>query len=219
MLRKGKPRCKYGLGLHGDARLAQVSRMLGACVPYFVKDRLGYPCGLLRPLSKTLPIRTCSPHLSLRPSNCRTSRTPSVRLPYGITCTDTARLLWEMKVIRMAILQLPRELHGHIHEIKNRMRSRKIKMGLKIVRSRNRACGCDSGFWYHRFVARVNIYDQKSKYNLQSSYMTYGINNIFSTLDLKKTSSIRHCSIRLFVWWFRVFLYITFLNKPSKWEM
>ena len=43
VLLKGKPRCKYGLELHGDARLdtatarlSQVSRMLGACVPYFV---------------------------------------------------------------------------------------------------------------------------------------------------------------------------------------
>ena len=45
VLRKGKPRCKYGLELHGDARLAtatarlaHVSRMLGACVPYFVSQ-------------------------------------------------------------------------------------------------------------------------------------------------------------------------------------
>ena len=64
------------------------------------------------------------------------SRTLSVISPYGITWTDTARLICAMKVIRMAILQLPRELNGHIHEIKNRKRSRKIKMGLKTVRSK-----------------------------------------------------------------------------------
>ena len=98
-------------------------------------DHLGNPCGFLRPPYKTRTIRTSV--VIIAPS-----RTPSVRSPYGITCTDTA-LLCAMKVIR--IIQLPRELHGHTHEIKNRMRSRKIKMGLKIVRSNNRACGCDSG--------------------------------------------------------------------------
>ena len=122
--------------------MAQVSRTLIARMPYFVRKR---------------PYDPVFSACLLSHGNCTVlaqSRTAShdvlkiaVRPYVKPQEQGELTLSYTLQVILTALLQIPCDLHTYFHELKKSYTNPKNWNGAKIVRSKNRAGGYDSGFY------------------------------------------------------------------------